>query len=51
MKNMLDYLTAQINATKVISFGTVEGEYTHLIENGDSNQVVKIMKKEFEPIF
>lgn len=50
-KNMLDYLTAQINATKVISFGTVEGEYTHLIENVDSNQVVKIMKKEFEPIF
>ena len=47
---MLCYLMSQIHAKKVVSFGTIEGQYTHLIENGDSNQVVKIMKKEFEPI-
>ncbi|MGN0426466.1 MAG: HAD hydrolase family protein [Agathobacter sp.] len=49
-KNMLCYLMSQVHAKKVVSFGTIEGQYTHLIENGDSNQVVKIMKKEFEPI-
>lgn len=48
-KNMLDYLMTKVNASRVVSFGTIEGQYTHLIEPGDSNRVVKIMKKEFEP--
>lgn len=48
-KNMLDYLTAQLPVEKIVSFGTIEGQYTHLIAPGDSNRVVKLMKKEFEP--
>ncbi|MDD6156184.1 MAG: hypothetical protein PUB52_04140 [Lachnospiraceae bacterium] len=48
-KNMLDYLMTKVNASRVVSFGTIQGQYTHLIEPGDSNRVVKIMKKEYEP--
>lgn len=49
-QNMIDYLQQNLHADKVITFGSIEGKYTYTIAPGDSNQVVKTMKKEFEPV-
>lgn len=45
-ENMLDYLKDKLSLNRVISFGSIEGRYTHTIEAGDFNRVVKLMKKE-----
>ena len=45
---MIDYLKSQLGIEKTITFGTIEGKYTHLICPGDFNRVVKWMKKEYE---
>lgn len=47
-ENMIDYLKKKVNAEKFITFGTIEGKYDYLINPGDFNKVVKLMKKEFE---
>ncbi len=49
-ENMLEYLKRMVDVEEVITFGTIEGRYTHVIEPGDSNRVVKLMKKEYEPV-
>lgn len=49
-ENMLEYLKNSLNIDKIISFGTIPQRYTYTITPGDSNVVVKIMKKEYEPI-
>lgn len=49
-ENMLNYLKQFVEADEIITFGTIKERYTHYIEPGDSNKVVKIMKKEYEPI-
>lgn len=49
-ENMLSYLRRQIPCREVVTFGTIEGRYNHVIAPGDSNQVVKLMKKDFEPL-
>lgn len=45
-ENMLDYLKEKIGVDKTVTFGTIEGKYTHIIEAGEFNQVVKLMKKD-----
>lgn len=47
-ENMLEYLLNQLSVKKVTSFGTIPGKYTHLIAPGDSNAVVRTIKREFE---
>ncbi len=49
-ENMLLYLQKYVKVSKVISFGTIPGRYTHVIAPGDSNQVVKLIRKEYEPV-
>lgn len=49
-ENMLQYLKEYVDVDKVVTFGSIEGRYTHLIHSGDSNRVVKLMKKEYEPL-
>lgn len=49
-ENMMGYLRQLVDVEKVVTFGTIEDKYTHVIEAGDSNKVVKLIKKEFEPI-
>ncbi len=46
-ENMIDYLRYMTNTEKTVTFGTVAGKYTHLITPGDTNRVVKMIKKEF----
>lgn len=50
-ENMLDYLKTRLHIEKTVTFGTVPNKYTYTIEPGDSNAVVKKMKKEYEPLF
>jgi hypothetical protein len=47
-ENMIDYLKEELQVEKLITFGSIEGRYTHIVDHGDSNQVVRTMKKEYE---
>lgn len=49
-ENMLYYLRKYVDVDEIITFGSIEGRYTHCIQKGDSNQVVKLMRKEYEPL-
>lgn len=49
-ENMLLYLQQYTKVSKVVTFGTIEGKYTHVIEPGDSNRVVRLIRKEYEPV-
>ena len=49
-ENMLDYLKKDLKLKKTVTFGTIPNRYTYTIEPGDSNAVVKQMKKEYEPL-
>lgn len=49
-ENMLIYLKEFVKVDKVITFGTIKDRYTYVIEPGDSNRVVKLIRKEYEPI-
>ena len=48
---MLEYLKKDTQMDNVVTFGTIEGQYDVLIDKNDSNQVVKILKKMYEPVF
>lgn len=48
--NMLEYLKKDIGIEKVVSFGTIPEQYDVLIEPGDTNQVVRVIKKMYEPV-
>lgn len=49
-ENMIDYLKAKNNPERVVTFGTIEGRYDYIIAPGDFNRVVKLMKREYEPM-
>lgn len=48
--NMLDYLQKEVACERVITYGTIPNQYTHLLKAYDENGLVHQMKKEFEPI-
>lgn len=50
-ENMLDYLKTRLDIEKTITFGTIPEKYTYTIAPGDTNAVVKQMKKEYEPLW
>ena len=49
-ENMIDYLKERLQAERVITFGSIAGKYTYTITPGGEEQVVKIMKKLYEPV-
>lgn len=49
-ENMMQSLTDVVSCEKVVTFGTIPGKYDHVISPGDSDRVVKLMKKEYEPL-
>lgn len=49
-ENMIEYLKKMTQVSETVTFGSIEGRYDVVIENGDSNQVVHILKKMYEPI-
>ena len=48
--NMLEYLKQELGIEKVVSFGTIPNKYDVLIEPGDMNQVVRVIRKMYEPV-
>ena len=49
-ENMIDYLCNKTKISKTVTFGTIEGKYDYCIESGDFNKVVKLIKREYEPL-
>ena len=49
-KNMLNYLSHMQNADEVVTFGPAEGNYTYTIASEDSNRMVRLIRKQFEPL-
>ncbi|WP_296879211.1 HAD hydrolase family protein [Thomasclavelia sp.] len=50
-ENMNEYLRKKINANKIITFGSIKDKYDILISSNNSNQVVRTLKKLYEPYF
>ncbi len=48
-QHMLKYLAEMLGTSKIVTFGSIAGKYDVLIEPGDSNRVVKTVKKLYEP--
>lgn len=40
----------QLGTKEIVTFGSMDGKYDVTIKDGDSNQVVKTMKHQFEPV-
>lgn len=49
-ENMMAYLKNMTQVSEIVTFGSIEGRYDIVIENGDSNRVVHMLKKMYEPI-
>lgn len=50
-QNMICYLQEYLQVEKVITFGSMDGEYDVVVKNGDSNKVVKELRKLYEPYY
>lgn len=48
-ENMIQYLQKMLSLEKIITFGSIPGCYDVVIEEGDSNKVVHMLKKMYEP--
>lgn len=42
----IEQLKDKLQIQNTVTFGTIEGKYTHTINPGEFNRVVKIMKRE-----
>lgn len=48
-QNMIDYLMEQIGMKESMTFGSIENKYDVVVSEGDMNQVVKTIRRTFEP--
>ena len=49
-ENMIAYLKKKIGVQRSVTFGSIEGRYDVVIREYDSNKVVKVLKKMYEPL-
>lgn len=49
-ENMTQYLKKTLNIEKTVTFGSIPGQYDELIEDGDVNQMVRTLKRLYEPV-
>lgn len=49
--NMLEHLIKEVNCDKVVTIGTVSGKTDYVVEPGDSNKVVRLIKSIYEPFW
>lgn len=49
-ENMIRYLRKMTGIEKTITFGSIAGRYDIVVEPGDSNKVVRMLKKLYEPV-
>lgn len=50
-ENMLLYLKENYSIDKTVTFGTVEGKYDVMVKENNFNQMVRLVRKKYEPIF
>lgn len=49
-ENMVEYLKRQLDVTEVVTFGSIPDKYDVVVTDGNMNQVVKCLKKMYEPV-
>lgn len=49
-ENMIMYLKDYVDVDKVVTFGTIKGQYDVFIDTDDVNKVVREVRKRYEPI-
>lgn len=49
-ENMIQYLQGQLGIKKTVTFGSIPDRYDVVIEPGDSERTVHVMKKLYEPV-
>ena len=49
-ENMISYLKEMTGVEKTVTFGSIPGRYDIIVASGDSNKVVHILKKQYEPV-
>ena len=49
-EHMTEYLKAMLDLKKTVTFGSIEGKYDIVIRSGDSNRVVRELKKRYEVV-
>lgn len=50
-ENMMEYLKKLTNVRKTITFGSIEGKYDITIHRNEHDEVVRVLKKMYEPYF
>lgn len=48
-ENMIHYLKDMLGVDKTVTFGSIPDRYDIIVESGDANRVVHILKKQYEP--
>lgn len=49
-ENMIEYLKQRLDVREVITFGSIPDKYDVVVTDGNMNQVVKYLKKTYEPV-
>lgn len=49
-EHMTEYLKDMLGLKKTVTFGSIEGRYDIVIRQGDSNRVVRELKKRYEVV-
>ena len=47
---MLKYLKNYLGIEKTVTFGSIEGKYDVIVGAGDTNKVVREIRKRYEPV-
>lgn len=47
---MIAYLKEILKLEKTVTFGSIPGKYDKVVDSGDTNQVVSMLKKLYEPL-
>lgn len=49
-ENMIQYLKKELGIEKTVTFGSIQNRYDYVIEPGDSERTVHLLKKLYEPV-
>ena len=49
-QHMIENLKEMLNIEQTMTFGSIKGRYDEVIQNGDMNRVVHVLKKKYEPL-
>lgn len=49
-ENMIQYLKKMTGLSQIVTFGTIPGRYDVVVSPGDTNKVVRMLRKLYEPV-